>query len=386
MRGAFAAILLVVVLDGVGIGIVLPILPGLLRELAGSGRGAMGLGAIMSLYAAAQFVCSPLIGRFADRRGRRAALQVSLAGGVVDYAIMAWSPTLWVLMAGRLIAGAASANIAIATTVLSDITPPGERAARFGQMFAGYGAGAIAGPLVGGLLGAMSPRLPFLAAAVLAGCSFALVAVFLPETRPPNAAAPTARRRLISPFPRGARLGPLLGAYLLVRLAGQAPVALWALTGHDRFGWDVRTIGLSLAEFGVLSAISQALLPGRLVKQFGDGPTFLVGVAIQALSLLAVSMVSAPWALFVIVVPLAAGGVATPALQAMLCNRIGAEEQGTLQGALGSVGSLAGIVGPLLVTGVYAATQLTWPGFAWATAAALCLPAMALVAASWKPD
>ncbi|KWH47126.1 MFS transporter [Burkholderia stagnalis] len=372
------AILATVLLDAIGVGLVMPILPGLLRSLAGMGSTDTHYGVLLALYAFAQFLCAPLLGALSDRFGRRPVLLASLAGAALDYLLMAYAPTLAWLYAGRLIAGITGASVAVATAYVTDVTAEPDRARRFGQLGAVMGIGFIAGPLIGGLLGAWHLRAPFVAAALLNALNLALVWRALPESRPPSA-RDGRMATILNPFASlrllrgGPALAALVGVYVIVALVSQAPATLWILYGQEHFGWSTLIAGLSLTGYGACHALAQAFAIGPLIARLGERRALALGLAGDALGLVAIAFAAAAWVPFALLPLFAAGGLALPALQAMLARQVDDARQGELQGALASVASLIGVAGPLVVTATYAATRDTWPGLVWAAAALLYL-------------
>ncbi|RQS10447.1 Tet(A)/Tet(B)/Tet(C) family tetracycline efflux MFS transporter [Burkholderia sp. Bp9002] len=379
MNPSLIAILATVLLDAIGVGLVMPILPGLLRSLAGTGSTDTHYGMLLALYAFAQFLCAPLLGALSDRFGRRPVLLASLAGAALDYLLMAYAPTLAWLYAGRLIAGITGANVAVATAYVTDVTAEPNRARRFGQLGAVMGIGFIAGPLIGGLLGAWHLRAPFAAAALLNALNLALVWRALPESRPPSARDGRTAGTGLNPFASlrllrgGPALAALVGVYVIVSLVSQAPATLWILYGQEHFGWSTLVAGLSLTGYGACHALAQAFAIGPLIARLGERRALALGLAGDALGLVAIALAGAAWVPFALLPLFAAGGLALPALQAMLARQVDDARQGELQGALASVASLIGVAGPLVVTATYAATRDTWPGLVWAAAALLYL-------------
>ncbi|WP_175995903.1 Tet(A)/Tet(B)/Tet(C) family tetracycline efflux MFS transporter [Burkholderia stabilis] len=381
MNPSLIAILATVLLDAIGVGIVMPILPGLLRSLADASSIDTHYGILLALYAFAQFLCAPLLGALSDRFGRRPVLLASLAGAALDYLLMALAPSLAWLYVGRLIAGITGANVAVATAYVTDVTAEPDRAKRFGQLGAMMGIGFIAGPLIGGLLGALHLRAPFVAAALLNALNLVLVWRVLPESRPPSAREgravaalnPFASLRRLSGAPA---LAPLVGIYVIVALVSQAPATLWILYGQEHFGWSTPIAGLSLAGYGACHALAQAFAIGPLIARLGERRALALGLAGDALGLAMIAFATAAW------VPFAAGGMTLPALQAMLARQVDDARQGELQGTLASVASLIGVAGPLVITATYAATRATWPGLVWAAAALLYLLVPPLLASA----
>lgn len=386
-------ILVTVGLDGAGMGLILPVLPGLLRDLARPDRVAEHYGALVAGYALVQFLVAPALGELSDRFGRRPVLLISLAGAAVDYLVMALTPVLPVLYIGRLIAGITGATMPVATAYIADVTPAGERARRYGLMHACFGLGLIAGPALGGLVGQLSPRYPFLLGAALNGLNFLAAWLLLPESRSGEPSPlrlgglnPLAVLRTIGTL-RGAFA--LLSVYIVMDLVGQVPATLWVLSGQDRFGWGPATVGLSLAAFGLLRALSQAFVTGPVTAGFGGHRAVVVGVVLDVGALLLLALATQGWMAFAAIPLLCLGRVATPALQALLSERVGPDRQGQLQGALVGLSGLVAAVGPLVSAFLYGATSARWPGFVWLSAAALyvvCAPALARLWIVPTPD
>ena len=381
MRSSAIIALLIVGLDAMGLGLIMPILPTLLRELVPAEQVAGHYGALLSLYALMQVVFAPLLGQFSDAYGRRPVLLASLAGAAVDYTIMASAPVLWVLYIGRLVSGVTGATGAVAASTIADSTEEGSRARWFGYMGACYGAGMIAGPALGGMLGSISAHAPFIAAALLNGLAFLLACIFLKETN--RSYGETEKLVRIKPFVlfrlddalRG--LTALLAVFFIIQLIGQVPAALWVIYGEDRFQWGTTTVGLSLAAFGATHAIFQAFVTGPLSRRLGERPTLLFGMAADATGFILLAFATQGWMVFPILLLLAAGGVGMPALQAMLSNNVSSNKQGALQGRLTSLTNLSSIAGPLGFTALYSATAGAWNGWVWIVGAILyliCLP------------
>lgn len=308
-------------------------------------------------------------------------LLASLAGAAVDYTIMASAPVLWMLYIGRLISGITGATGAVAASTIADSTGEGSRARWFGYMGACYGTGMIAGPALGGMLGGISAHAPFIAAALLNGFAFLLACIFLKETN--RSHGETGKLVRIEPFVlfrlddalRG--LTALFAVFFTIQLIGQVPAALWVIYGEDRFQWDTTTVGLSLAAFGATHAIFQAFVTGPLSSRLGERRTLLFGMAADATGFILLAFATQGWMVFPILLLLAAGGVGMPALQAMLSNNVSSNKQGALQGTLTSLTNLSSIAGPLGFTALYSATIGAWTGWVWIVGAILyliCLP------------
>ncbi|WP_146064022.1 MULTISPECIES: MFS transporter [Mycetohabitans] len=371
-------ILATVMLDAAGIGLIMPILPALLRSLGGTQAGSSAhYGILLALYALMQFVFAPILGALSDRFGRRPVLLLSLAGAATDYVVMAWAPSLPWLYVGRALSGITGATAAVATAYITDITPEPRRAQRFGQLSAMMGVGLIGGPLLGGLLGALHLRAPFVAAAVMNGLNLLLALLVLPESRHVRGTTTGWKMNLklnwggsLNRLGAGTQLPPLIGIYATIVVASQVPATLWILYGQDQFGWGASVAGLSLAGYGACHALSQAFVIGPLVGRVGEWRSLLLGVAADAAGLALLAVASSAWVPFALLPLFAAGGMTMPALQAMIARQVSDEAQGELQGALASLSSLIGVGGPVAVTAVYAWSVAWFPGLAWALGAA----------------
>jgi len=391
MNRAFAILLAAVTIDSIGIGLIFPILPSLIREVAGPADSSLLFGVIIAVYALMQFVCAPLLGALSDRYGRRPLMLASIAGAAVDYLIMAFSPWFAVLLIGRIVSGVTGANMAVATAYIADITPEDERAGRFGKMSAAFGVGFIIGPVIGGLLGAWWLRSPFLAGAILNAVNFSLALFVLPESRKP-AAGSKLDWRALNPFAplkwalSFRALIPLLALFFLLNAIGNVPGTIWVLYGQGKFGWDTFTVGLSLAVFGAFLVLSQAFLVGPLTKRIGETRTLFVGLACDMLAYILIAFANQGWMAFVLAPLFSLGGVGQPALQSLLSAEVDADRQGQLQGVLASLTSLTTIIGPLAGTAIYAATAGVWLGTVWILGAALYLLIVPILLARLRGD
>lgn len=381
-RFALVLILATVVLDAIGIGLIAPVMPQLLDAFGLKHNLALHAGALTALYALMQFVCAPALGALSDRFGRRPVLLCSLFGSSLDYLLMACAPWLSLLYLGRAIAGISGASGSVAGAYIADISDESQRARRYGWLGAAFGLGLVAGPVIGGVLGAIWLRAPFVAAAALALLNFALAWLALPEPARARDAAPSRAPSLrelapwhslreLSKLPD---LAPLLWLYLAMQLAGQVPGTLWAIYGHDRFGWNPTAVGLSLAAFGVIHSLFQAFATGRISERFGPARTLLGGVISDVLGYLAFAFARSVATLAPGLLLAAGGGIGGPALLAMSSERTDEARQGALQGVLASLASLAAVVGPLLFGAVYVVSAGHWDGWVWVLGAALYLP------------
>jgi DHA1 family tetracycline resistance protein-like MFS transporter len=369
MNPSLVVIFSTVVLDAIGIGLVFPLLPRLLAEVAPGDRVASWIGAMTALYALMQFLFAPLLGALSDRLGRRPVLAVSLAGACLNYLVMAWAPQLWMLLLGRAIAGLTSANLSVATAYLTDITPEDQRARRFGLFNAMFGAGFIIGPVLGGLLGDYALRLPFAAAAALNAANLLLTLFLLPESRTPGRGRlqradldPLRPLRWLASMPH---VLPVTGVFLLLSAAGEAYGSCWALWGQDSFQWNGLWTGLSLGAFGLCQTLAQALLPGPAVRRLGERGTIVLGLGGAGLALVVMALATEGWMVFAAMPLFALAGIGAPALQAHATRLVDAGRQGQLQGVLASAISLASIASPLGFSTLYLLVRNRWPGAVW---------------------
>jgi DHA1 family tetracycline resistance protein-like MFS transporter len=385
MNKALIVILAAVTLDAVGIGLIFPILPALLREVGHTTDIATILGIMLALYSACQFLFSPILGVLSDRFGRRPVLLVSLAGAAIDYLVMAFAPELWLLVIGRAIAGVTSANMAVATAYITDISREDERARRFGLFHAMFGIGFIIGPVLGGILGDIWLRSPFLVAAVLNAVNFAMALFLLPESRP-GSRDTTFSWTTLNPFKPLAwamtfrTLIPLMAIYFIMNLVGTVYGSTWAIFGEDVFAWNGMMIGLSLGAYGLLHAIAQAFLTGPAVARLGERWALLLGMACEISAMLVMALTGNGWLVFAIMPIFALGGIGMPALQSLITRHVDADRQGQLQGVLASLVSLASVFGPLFFTFVYHGLRSGWPGAIWLVAIGIYLLALPLMA------
>lgn len=389
---AFLFIFFTRLIDAIGFGIVLPVLPNLLMEV-----GEMSLadatrvgGVLFITYALLQFLCGPLMGNLSDQFGRRPIIFVSLAAFAIDYALMAFAPTLIWLFVGRAIAGVAGAVYAPANAYAADVTPPERRAAAFGWLGAAFGLGFIIGPALGGLVGELGPRAPFFLAAALATANLLFGVFVLPESLPPE------RRRKLS-LARANPLGGLIAlgryrgvmslivAFFIFSLAFNVYPGTWAYYTQASFGWGPLMTGLSLMNSGVFMALIQAGVTGRIVGRFGDTRVAFFSVGIAILGCLAYAFAPAGWVVFLIAPFVSFQALAFPTFNAMMSKRVAPDEQGALQGTVGSTVALGSVIGPLILTQVLAhfteeGAPVHFPGAAFILAAALMLVSVGLLA------
>ena len=378
----------VVAVDAMGIGLVMPVAPELLAGIAGlpPAEAAPWAGWMAFAYAAAAFLCGPLVGDLSDRFGRRPVLIAALAALSVDYLVAAAAGSVWLLILARGLAGMAGATHGAAAAYLADITPPEGRARAFGLIGAGFGAGFVAGPMLGGLLGEFGPRAPFLAAAGLCAAMAAAAALALPESLAEAHRRPFDWRRA-DPFTalRGAArlpgMAPFLACLGIFELAFGVYPSIWSFYAIEVFAWPPARIGLSLAFVGLCLGLAQGLLVGPAVARMGERRLALAGLVLAALTMAVYAAEPAEIWVFAAIPVIALSGLANPALAAMMSARVGPEAQGRLQGVLGALQALTAALAPPLFTGMFEGfagpdAPIRAPGAPFALAAALTLLAM----------
>lgn len=392
-RSILLFVAFIVFVDMMGIGLILPVMPALIEEITGEGvdRAAEIGGWLLFAYAVMQFLFAPIIGGLSDRFGRRPVLLVTLALLGIDYAIMAWAPTLFWLFVGRVLSGIMGASWAAANSCVADVTTPEDRGKYFGILGGAGAMGFVLGPGIGGVLGDISTRLPFIAAAILALLGAACGILILKETLPQQ------KRRQFSVFranPMGSILQmsktPLVLGFLIsifiLQLAAQAQIAVWVYWLTDRFDWSSTQIGLSVALYGILLALVQGVLTGPLIGKLGERRAGQFGLFFGIPAYLIFAFAPADWFVYLGIIIGAASGFAFPAMQQMMSSRISEDAQGELQGAVASTISLTSIFGPVMMTsvfGAYADKQgLYFPGAPFILGAGLMLVSIAVYIAT----
>jgi DHA1 family tetracycline resistance protein-like MFS transporter len=383
VKRPLVVVLAAIGLDAIGIGLIFPILPRLLENLTHSHDVAPYIGITTALYAVMQFIFAPVLGALSDNVGRRPVLLLSLAGAAISYVLMAFATQLWMLVLGRAIAGLTSANVSVATAYITDISPEGQRARRFGLLNATFGVGFIVGPVLGGVLGDYGLRLPFFAAGALNAGNLLVAWFVLPESRKGarkaiNLAALNPLRPLRWVFSRKDLL-PITSVFFILSAAGEVYGTCWALWGTDTFHWNGRWIGLSLGTFGVCQVLVQALLPGPATRWLGERGAVLGGMACTCVALVVLAFAAQGWIVFAIMPVFALGGIGTPALQARATGKVDGTLQGQLQGVLASAVSLASIVAPIAFSTIYFVVRNEWPGAIWLSVVVTNLIAVPLV-------
>ncbi len=383
-RAAVVFIFITVLIDILSFGIIIPVLPHLVEELAGGGiaEAATWVGAFGTLFALTQFVFSPIQGALSDRYGRRAVILISSFGLGVDFIVMAVAPTLWLLFVGRAVSGICAASFTTANAYVADVTSKDQRASAFGLLGAAFGIGFIVGPALGGLLGHFDVRLPFWTAATLALVNFCYGLFVLPESLPPERRSARFDWRHANPFGallllrRYPQVGGLAVAFFLLSLAQYSLNSTYVLYTDYVYGWGPQIVGYTLALVGLCSGLVQAVLVRKLVPRFGERRLMLVGLVLASTGYLWFGF--APTALlFLVGIPVfCLGGLGGPPAQSLMTRQVDPHEQGRLQGALSSLSSFAGIFGPALFANLFALfigthAPVHLPGVAFVVAAGL---------------
>ena len=359
---AIPIVLTAVMIDVIGFGIVMPVLPELITHL-----GHLNLadatrisGWMLAVFAIAQFFAGPVIGNLGDRFGRRPVLMLAMLAFGLDYLLMAAAPTLAWLFLGRVVAGIAGATFGPAGAVIADVTPPEDRARVYGLLGAAFGLGFIVGPALGGLVADLGTRAPFIVAAALALINATIMFFFLPETLDDAHRRPFRLRdsHVIGAFKPLFEVGnaaPLLFAWFLWQLGGVVYPTVWAFWAAIRLGWDATAIGLSLAWVGFLQMVVQIVLTPVFLKRFGERWSAILGLGAAAACLFAYAFTTQGWQVYAFFLIGSLGALAYPALNGVLSKMVDATRQGGLQGGLGAMNSVAAIAGPLI-----AAQSLAW--------------------------
>ncbi|MBV7380709.1 MFS transporter [Maritimibacter dapengensis] len=391
IRGSLWFILITILIDAIGVGLIFPLMPDLMARVGAvtTGSGAIWGGILMAAYAATQFLFAPLVGGLSDAFGRKPVLLVALAALAFDYVLMALAQTFWLLLIGRLVAGVAGATYITATAYLADISPPEKRAANFGLIGATFGVGFVLGPALGGILAQVSVTLPFWTAAILSAANVVFGLIILPESLPPE------KRRALSEIainPFGAILDALrlpaltipLVAMFVFEFANMVYPTLWAFWGREAFGWSAAVIGTSLAAYGIGVALTQTVVMPRLLTRFGEHRVLIFALGTGVIGAVGFGVIGAAW-MVAIFLPIAClSDMAPPTMTAIMANATDESRQGLLQGVIASLGSLAAVLAPLVMTPVFfaftdSAARVHLPGAPFLLAALLMGGLLSLV-------
>lgn len=361
-QAAIGFIFVTILIDTIGFGIIIPVLPDLIMELThGTTSEAARIGGwLLFAFAIVQFLFAPVLGGLSDRFGRRPILLGSLFGFGLDYIFLALAPTIGWLFVGRIIAGALGASFTTAGAYIADISTPEKRGQNFGVMGAAFGLGFIIGPAIGGLLGSFGSRIPFLAAAGLSLLNWLYGFFILPESLASenrrgfdwNRANPVGSLLSLKRYP--VVLG-LVASLVLIYIAAHAVQSNWAYYTIEKFKWGPTMIGISLAAVGLLIAIVQGGLIRIIIPAWGQKNSLYIGLALYSVGFFLFAIATESWMMFAFLIPYCLGGIAGPALQGIISAQVPPNGQGELQGALTSLMSVTSIIGPLLMTQLFSA-------------------------------
>jgi DHA1 family tetracycline resistance protein-like MFS transporter len=389
-KRALAFVLVTVLLDTMGFGVIIPVTPELIMELTGEGlsRAAVYGGWLGFVYAALQFLFAPILGNLSDRFGRRPVLLYAVASLGIDYVFMGLAPTISWLFVGRAISGIAGASFTPAHAYIADVSPPEKRAQSFGLMGAAFGAGFVLGPALGGLLGELGPRAPFFVAAALSLVNFLYGYFVLPETLVPKKRRPFEWRRanpvgtLLQIRKHPMVLG-MLAALFLWQVAHQVMPAVWSYYTMYKFGWTEAIVGGSLAFVGMIMVVGQSTLPRAVIPRLGERRTALIALTAGAAGYAGYAFASAGWMMFAWLFTWLLGALFMPSTQALMSHRVSADAQGELQGAVAGLHSLSSIIAPPLMTQMFRrftaqAAPIRFPGAPFLLASLLAVSAMVI--------
>lgn len=389
-RFALAVVFFTALMDSTGFGIILPVTPTLLMEVSAEGLSSSAVygGWLMFSFAIMQFVSMPVLGNLSDAYGRKPVLLGSLLVLSINYLIMGLAQSLVLLFIGRLISGMGSATFSTCNAYIADTTSVEERAQFFGLMGAAFGLGFVIGPVLGGFLGEYGSRVPFFATAGLIFFNLLVGLIFLPESHTPNNRRPFEIRRA-NPFSAMKQMSQfkiafgIIGVLFLYNMGHQALPAVWTFWGIEKFDWTPREIGYSLGFIGILMVFSQGYLIRIVIPALGMRWAGVVGLSFTITAFLGYALSQTPTMAYMFMIAGALGGIAGPAMSGIASSQVGPDQQGELQGAIGSVGSLTNIISPLLMTmvfGIYTGSDAPsyFPGAPFILAAILTMMSLVL--------
>ncbi len=357
---AIGFIFITLLIDVIGLGIIIPVMPKLIGELTGDsiGNAARDGGWLLFAYAFTQFIFAPIVGGLSDQYGRRPILLASLFGFGIDYIFLAFAPTLGWLYVGRIIAGVMGASFTTGAAYIADISSPEKRAANFGMLGAAFGLGFIIGPVIGGLLGQYGSRLPFLFAAGLSLLNWLYGYFILPESLDVKNRRPFDFKRAnpvgsFTSLKRYPVIYGLIASLALLYIAIHAVQSNWSFFVIEKFGWNEAQIGYSLGAVGLLSAIVQGYLIRLILPKLGQKRAVFIGLLLYSIGFLLFTFAHQGWMMYLFMIPYILGSIAGPAIQGIISTQVLPNEQGELQGALTSLQSLTAIIGPPLMTNIF---------------------------------
>lgn len=385
-KAAIGFIFVTLLIDVTGLGLIIPVVPNLIEELlhtTDNSKASQYAGWLTFAYAITQFIFAPVLGNLSDKYGRRPVLLFSLLGFGIDYLFVSFAPSIAWLFVGRIIAGITGASFTTASAYIADISTNENRAQNFGMIGAAFGLGFILGPMIGGLLGELGTRIPFFVAAGLALLNCAYGYFVLPESLDKEHRRPFEWRRAnpvgsLLQLRKYPAVSGLIISMILIYIAGHSVQSNWSFFNIEKFNWTPKMIGISLGIVGLLVGLVQGGLVRVVNPRIGNEKSIYVGLGLYALGLLLFAFASEGWMMFVFLVPYCLGGIAGPALQSIISGHVPPNEQGELQGALTSLMSATSIVGPPLMTNLFAyfthkEAPVYFPGAAFFLAALLMI-------------
>lgn len=357
---AIGFIFITMLIDITGWGIIIPVIPKLIKELIhGDISEAAKIGGWLTFaYAITQFIFAPLVGNLSDKFGRRPIILISLFAFSMDYLLLAFAPTITWIFIGRIIAGITGASITTASAYIADVSTPENRAKNFGMIGAAFGLGFIIGPVIGGLLGQYGSRVPFYAAAVLCLLNFLYGYFILPESLSKDNRREFSLKRAnpIGAFLNLKKYPQLIGLVISIFLlytASHAVHSNWSYFTMYKFNWDEKMVGISLGAIGLLVGIVQGGLIRWINPKLGNEKSIYVGMALYSIGMFLFATATESWMMFAFLIPYCLGGIAGPAMQAVISSQVPANEQGEIQGTLSSLMSASAIVGPPMMSTVF---------------------------------
>ncbi|WP_372370998.1 TCR/Tet family MFS transporter [Candidatus Uabimicrobium sp. HlEnr_7] len=390
-KQALYFVFITVLLDAIGIGIIIPVMPKLIVELTGQGLSYAAIygGWLLFIYSLMQFFCAPILGNLSDCYGRRPVLLFSLVSLSINYAIMSFAPNLYWLFLGRLFTGIAGATYGTAAAYVADVSSPKERAQNFGLIGAAFGVGFIVGPALGGILGEYGTRIPFYCSSVLA----LLVAIYgffvAPETLTKERRRPFLWKRA---NPIGALLSmkqfPIVSGLLIVlfvaQIARDSYASIWTYYSIESFKWSESEIGYSLALVGILLALVQGKLIRVVIPKIGERKALLLGLFMAGCAFTGFAFARQTWVACLFIVVSSLGGFIDPSIRAIMSNQIDENQQGELQGAISSLVSFSAILSPIIMTQTFSYFTgkdniFYFPGAPFALAAILIICSMLIL-------
>ena len=390
-------IIFTVILDSVGIGIMIPVLPSLMTDvLPGKtvAEAAVLGGILASIFAVMQFICGPILGSLSDTFGRRPVILVSLIFMAFDYIIMGLATSVWMLLFGRVLGGITASTHSTAAAYVADISSSEQKAARFGYIGAGFGIGFVLGPIIGGLLGEIGPRIPFFAAAIVSALNAEACYFFLPESLK-NKNVKQFLLRNINPFntfkviTKFDSLKVFLLVFLLYSISTAVYAAIWPYFTAERFSWSPGMIGLSLTVYGVCFAFIQGVLVQPTINLIGRYNTVLLGFGTEIVAMVLIAIITNGWFLIALTPLASLGVIGQPALTALMSDQVDERNQGSLQGVISSLTALSMIITPLSMTWILAqfsnqSSEIYFPGAPF-IASAILLTICVSVFLFWAP-